>query len=276
MNEILDLETWRQVVADILTEFGATVAGFLPSVLAMCVILIVGWIVSKTVEIVAERGLRKLGLDAVARRVGIDEVLQRGTANASPSHIAARLLFWLLMLTFVLSAVETLGLTAVTTTIDRFIAYLPNVIAAGLIVLLGALLGSLARNVVGSAAAAADVQNAAQLGALVQGFILLLVAVVALDQLGIDTRLLAVVVGIFVGTFSITAGVAFALGARPVISHILAGHFLRQSLREGESVEVEGRRGVVEKVGATDTLISDGERRWSVPNSKLLDETVIR
>jgi hypothetical protein len=42
------------------------------------------------------------------------------------SEVVARLLFWLLMLTFVLSSVETLGLTAVTATIDRLIAYIPN------------------------------------------------------------------------------------------------------------------------------------------------------
>jgi len=100
--------------------------------------------------------------------------------------------------------------------------------------------------------------------------------VVALDQLGIDTRMLALVVGLFVGTLGISAGVAFALGARPVVTHILAGHFLRRSLREGESIEVGGRRGIVERVGAVDTLISDGDHRFSVPNAKLLEEVVVR
>lgn len=271
-----NVETWRSVLAQEFSAFGAMLAHFLPSLLAMILILAVGWIVSKTVEIVAERGLRRLGLDAMSNRIGVDSVLARSTSTSSPARIVARFLFWILMLTFLLSAVETLGLEAVTLTIDRLIAYLPNVVAAGLIVLLGMLLGRFSRNVVASAAAAASVQNAAQLGAMAQGFVVVLVSVVALDQLGVDTRLLALVVGIFAGTLGITGGVAFALGARPVVTHILAGHFLRRSLQAGESIEVGGRRGIVEKVGAVDTLLSDGDRRWSVPNAKLLDEVVVR
>jgi hypothetical protein len=61
-----------------------------------------------------------------------------------------------------------------------------------------------------------------------------------------------------------------------VITHILAGHFLRQSLPSGGSVEIDGQRGVVERVGAIDTLVHDEERTWSIPNGKLLDATVIR
>jgi hypothetical protein len=74
----------------------------------------------------------------------------------------------------------------------------------------------------------------------------------------------------------VTVGVAFALGARPVIAHILAGHFLRQSLPAGGSIEVGGQQGTVERVGAVDTLVRGGEHTWSIPNARLIEEIVIR
>ncbi len=65
-------------------------------------------------------------------------------------------------------------------------------------------------------------------------------------------------------------------GARPVIGHILAGHFLRQSLPVGTSLTAEGRTGTVERVGAVDTLVRGGDGAWSIPNAMLLERTLDR
>ncbi len=274
--ETFDVEAWRQVLIESLSQLGGTVATFLPSLLATLLILAIGWLVSKAVEAIASRTLHRFGLDEAGRRVRLEPVLERAGISRPPSKIVARLLFWILMLTFVLSAVETLGLEAVTATIDRLISFLPNLIASGLILVLGLLFARFVRTLVGSAAAAANLDQAARLGAAAESVTAIVATVLALQQLGIDTSILVTLIALLLGSVSITLGVTFALGARPVVSHILAGHFLRQSLPVGESVEVGGRRGSVERVGAVDTLLSDGQRRWSVPNSKLLEEEVVR
>ena len=87
---------------------------------------------------------------------------------------------------------------------------------------------------------------------------------------------LVVLVAVVVGGMTLTLGLAFALGAQPVICHILAGHFLRQRLALGATVEIDGRRGQVENVGSVDTLLKDPERSWSVPNATLLDTVILR
>jgi len=276
MSEIFDVDALRQVLVNSLTELVGTTAAFLPGLIATLVILGVGWLVSRLVAAVSERVLLQLGLDRAAARLGVSERLREAGVSLTPSHIVARLVFWVLMLTFLLSAVETLGLSAVTATIDRLIAFLPNVIAAGLIFVLGLLLARLVRNLVISGAAAAELAQAPRLGSLAEIAVALVVGVVALEQLGIETQMVVTVVTAVVGAVGVTVGVAFALGARPVITHILAGHFLRQSLPSGGSVEVGGQRGVVERVGAVDTLVRDGEHSWSIPNGRLIEEIVIR
>jgi hypothetical protein len=77
-------------------------------------------------------------------------------------------------------------------------------------------------------------------------------------------------------TLGLTLGLTFALGARPLVTHILAGHALRQVLPQGISVEVAGRNGVVERVGAIDTLFRSGDHKWSMTNAALLDEVIVR
>jgi len=276
MQEIFDVETWRTVLASSLGELGTTLASFLPSLAATIVILAMGWLASRVVEALAGRLLRRLGLDRAAARLGVSNILEHAGIGMPVSEIAARLVFWVLMLTFVLSAVETLGLEAVTATIDRLIAFLPKVIASGLLFLLGLLLARLAGNLVSSGAAAASVVGAPRIGALAQGVVGVVAGVIALEQLGVQTEIVVTVLTAAVGALGVTVGIAFALGARPVIGHILAGHFLRQSLPPGGSVEIGERRGVVERVGPVDTLLRDGERSWTIPNARLLDEVVQR
>lgn len=277
MSEIFDVDAWRRLFVDAVGELVQTLAAFLPKLVATLVILGVGWLVSRLVATLAERVLRQLGIDRAAQRVGIAGTLARaGSVPNAPSRILAQLVFWVLMLTFLLSAVETLGLTAVTGTIDRLIGFLPNVMAAALIFLLGLLLARFVRNVVSSGAAAADIEGASRLGPLAETAVAVVAAAVALEQLGIQTSIVAMVVAALVGTLAITLGIGLALGARPVVTHILAGHFLRQSLPAGAAVEIAGHRGVVERVGAVDTLLRDEGRAWSIPNQRLLDEVVLR
>ncbi len=276
MSEIFDVEAWRQVFVRSLTELGETLAAFLPSLVATLVIVAVGWLTSRLVAAVAERILRQTGLDRAVARLGVSDALREGGVTATPSRIVARLVFWVLMLTFLLSAVETLGLSAVTLTIDRLIGFLPNVIAAGLIFVLGLLLARLVRNLVSSGAAAADLSQATRLGSMAHGAVALIAGVVALEQLGVETAVVVIVITAGMAAISVTAGVALALGAKPVITHILAGHFLRQSMPSGGSIEVDGQRGVVERVRAIDTVVRDEDRTWTIPNARLLEETVIR
>ncbi len=276
MRSIFDVDAWREVAVGALTELGTTVAAFLPSLLGALVILALGWLISRSVEIAAGRLLKTVGVDRASVRLGFAEVFERTGLTLTASGLIARLLFWLLMLTFVLSSVETLGLEAVTTTIDRVIAFIPNLIGAGLILLLGLLFARFVGGLAGSAVAAAGFGGAARAGLVVQALTAALVAVISIEQLGLDTQVLVVPLTALLAAAGFSAGLAFALGARPIITHILAGHFLRQSLPREAFVEVGGERGVVARVGATDTLLRDGQREWSVPNAQLLEQTVRR
>lgn len=275
MDEIFDLEAWREVFVTSLSELGAGVAAFLPNLAATLALLLAGWIVSRLAESIARRVLERIGLDRALNRLRSADALRRAGVPA-PSRVFSLLLFWTLMLTFALTAAETLGFSAVTGTIERLVAYLPNVIAAGLIALLGLVLGRLVRNGAASAAAAAGLHQAHRLGGVLGSLVVLFVSVLALEQLGVRTDLLVTLMTVAVAVAGLTVGVALALGSRPVVTHVLAGHFLRASLPPGTALEVSGRKGTVDRVGPVETLLRDGGASWSVPNGALLDATIGR
>jgi small-conductance mechanosensitive channel len=249
------------------------VVGFLPHLVGALLILFLGWALSRLVEVAAQRIFRTLGIDRLAFRYRLSE---RAGLRRAPSEALARVVFWLLMVTFLLASAQALGLPAVATTMERLAAYLPNLIGAALIAFLGLLMVRLLGSVTSSAAAAAGVPGAPRLGFLVRLLTAGLVTILTVEQLGIATAILVWPLTVVLAAAGFAAGLAFALGARPIVTHILAGHFLKQSLPRDSFIEIDGERGIVERIGATDTLLKNGDRRWSVPNAQLLERVVVR
>jgi hypothetical protein len=274
MGDAFSIDKWREVLASSLEQFGTAVGHLLPALLGALLILLIGWGVSRLIQSVVRRALHRFGLDRTAARLRLTESLRRANIESEPSEIVARVLFWILMLTFLLASAETLGLRAVTTTIDRLILYLPNVVAAAFIVVVGLLVGRFVQRLVASGSEMAGLPRADRVGAVVRGIVLLVTGVVAVEQLGLKTDILVRVITILVATFGVTMGLAFALGSRTVITHILAGHYLRQTLAAGQPAEVAGRKGVVDHVGTVSTVFKKGDHSWSVPNAALLEDVV--
>jgi len=271
--EKLAIAAWRDVVLNELSAFGAKLATFLPNLLGALLILLAGWGVSWLLGLLARRGLRTLGIDRLGSR---HHVAERVGLTQGLSDAMATLVFWSVMVIFLLASVHTLGVTAVTATIDRLIAYIPNLIGAALTAVLGLLLARFAGSVTTSAAMAAGIAAAPRIGFLVQALGLGLVSALTAEQLGVKIDILVLPLTALLVAAGLSVGLAFALGARPIITHILAGHFLKQSLPRDRFVEIDGERGIVERVGPTDTLLKNGDRRWSVPNGHLLERIVMR
>ncbi len=276
MSKIIDIEAWRQAVADSFTELVARSVDLLPTLLGAILILLVGFGVSRLVAAVIRRALRRVGFDRAAEQIRVSEGLRRARVKSEPSAIVAGIVWWMLMLTFVLSALEALGLRAISATVDRLVVYLPSVATALVIIVLGSVLGRLVQNLVRSAGMVANLAQATQLGTVAHAVVVLLTWVLALEHVGVDTNILVTVITTVLATLGITLGLTFAMGARPLVTHILAGHALRKLLPEGKSVEVAGRKGVVERVGAVDTLFRSGDGKWSMANTALLNEVIVQ
>jgi hypothetical protein len=271
--ENVAITAWGDIVVEQFSVLGTRLTALLPNLLGALLILLIGVGAAWLLALVARRGLRTLGVDRlgsrhrVAERVGLPQGL---------SEALGTLVFWGVMVFFLLASVHTLGVTAVTATIDRLIAYVPNLLGAALTAVLGLLLARFVGSITASAALAAGISTAGRIGFLVQALGLGLVAAITVEQLGLKTDILVVPLTAVLLAAGLSVGLAFALGARPIITHILAGHFLKQSLPRDRFVEIDGERGIVERVGPTDTLLKNGDRRWSVPNGQLLERVVLR
>lgn len=267
---------WAEAVAQSVTQLGVTVGAFIPRFFGMILLLILGFIISKGIARLATTILRRMGFDRAAGRIGLNGILERGNIKSSPAQIVGKLAFWFFMLTFVVSAADTLGLGNVSRTIESFVAYLPNVIGSVAIAVVGLLLAGFARDAVHRGAESIGVDYADALGKLVHIALIVVVATLAIGQLKLDIVLISRVIEILLIASGAGLALTLGLGTRDLSKHIVAGVYARDIYTPGMKLTVGSDTGAVEEVGAITTRIrtSNGEAIF-VPNGKFL-ETVVR
>jgi Mechanosensitive ion channel, conserved TM helix len=246
---------------------------FLPKLIGALAVMFIGWLIARIIRAILVSSVQ-VSLDTLLERSGLMEALERASITAQPSQIVGSVVYWLILTLFIMGAAEIVGLTAVTAAITRILGYVPSVLSAALLLAAGVFLARFIGNLVTSGAAAANISYAKGLGAVAQTSIAVMVVVVTLEQLGVDTQILITVITVTVAAITAGMGLAFALGSREIVSAILAGHYLRQTLPEGEVVEIDGRRGTVDEIGPIATRFRDGTSKWSIPNRRLMDEVI--
>ncbi len=263
-----------QVVTDALTQIVNGILSFVPGVINGLIVLLVGYVVARFVRWLVGAALRRLGVDAAAERGGIIGGLRGLGIGISPSRLIAQTVFWLLLLSFLITATRLMRLGTVAQLLERLLAFLPGVIAALIVFLLGSMIARLAGNWVWLLAAGSGLGYARQLGRIVQYIISLFVAVLALGVLGIQIGLLVTAITIMIAAFGLGIGLALGLGGRTIVYHILAGYYVRQRYRPGQAIRLGQLSGEVSGTGSVNTVVSTDEGTTIVPNGVLLESTV--
>jgi small-conductance mechanosensitive channel len=265
-----DPQFWTTLWQETLGE----IVKWLPNLFGALVLLLVGWMVARLVQFIIGGLLRRLRLDALTERVGISRLLSDAGLDSSVSNLLARLAYWLLLFVFVLAAAESLGLIGVTETLNKLVGYLPNVLAAVLILLLGSLIAQVIGDAMGKMTTQAGVAAGPALGQVVRYTLLVFAIILALGQLGIQTDLLTIAASALVVAVTLALALAFGFGSRDLARNIMAGYHAKETFDEGQQISVRGHSGRLMSIGTVKAVIKTGEGLVSLPNSVLTEEEV--
>lgn len=251
------------------------VAEFLPNLAGALLLLVVGYLVAKGIGVAIRKLLEKLGLDKLTESSGVASAVQSTGFDASASAIIGKIAYWLIFLLFMIAAADSLGLPRVSDTINGFVQYLPKLIGALLVVIIGLFAAHVVRTAVETASASMQLDYGKPLGTLIYMLIVIVVVSLAIGQLEIETDLLNQVVSIIL--FAIGAAVALSLGmgTRATAGNIIAGLYARDLFPPGDKITVGDISGRVIEVSTTNTLIElDDGTTYTLPNSVLVESKV--
>src|SRR5262245_13903425 len=272
------VNTWGQVFVNSFQQAFSQIIALAPRVLALVVVLVVGYLVARLVARVVEALSDRIGLEKAAERGGLVESMKRVGITRSVSGIVGQLVFWLLMCVFMMAAFNILELEALSVAMAGVVAYIPRLLVATVVVVIGLLIANFLRGVIATSADRVGISYAERLATGCYYVLALMTFIAAFEQLAIKFALLEQVILIAFGSLGVGLGLAVGLGGREVAGGILAGYYTRQRLHAGDKVNVAGYEGVVREGGPVATIIETHEdgltNRHSIPNTKMLSEAV--
>lgn len=216
---------------------------WLPAVLVAILIMALGYFVAKQIERWVDRTLKRLDFNRVAEAGGLREAVDRTASGLDPVHAVGKLLFWLVMLIVILLASAALGLDSINRMFGIMLGFIPTLIAAIVIVILGMVVGEFVRGLI--LASAGGVEGVPILANVAKASVIVIAVFMALQQLGVAEELITAAFTLVVGAVALGVGLAFGLG-----NTALAGEITRrwyQEYRERRQRAAELRRRDIER-----------------------------
>ena len=216
---------WAKVVWEPLRQLGEQAVASLSSLLGMLVLVLLGLVVGWLAKQIVYGVLRVLQFDRLCDRIGVGMVVERTGLARSCSNLAGEVVRGLIVLTALLAGLNALGTPLTRNLVERTFLYLPHLLAAVLILIVGVLVSRFLGRSVLIAAVNENLPSARLLAGLTRYFVMVVTVVAALDELGIGRTTIIVTFAITFGGLVTAAAIAFGLGARDLARDLLLSQF---------------------------------------------------
>ncbi len=185
-----------------------------PTVISALIILIVGWIVAKMVKWAVQKILKTINFDGITDKVGINKYLQQGGIKKGSTGLASTLVYWMIMLTVLNLFFNKLGIEQVSDLFNQVVMYIPKIIIACVLVVVGMYIAEMVSGIVVGALKSGGVANAETFGKAANFAVMFFVFSIVLSTLGIGGGIIETLVGIVLGSLGLALSLAFGLGGK--------------------------------------------------------------
>jgi hypothetical protein len=194
---------------------------YVPRVLGALLIVVLGAAVAKAIRSVVVSLLNKVRLSSAIEKTPIEHFLKNADFRQKTEEIVGTVIYWLVMLVVIHTAVSVLGLASLSLLLERILVFLPKIMAAVIILFFGILLAGVVEGLVKGAIRSIDGRSARVLGKVSSYLVVTIAILAAISELGIARDFILILFVGFVTTVSIGLGLAIGLGAKDLVSRLL-------------------------------------------------------
>ena len=221
---------WERIIGELdhaMQDLARNFERFVPRLLAMLIIALLGWVVAYVLKVSVRGILRVVKFDKLSDNAGTTQLLNK-LALPSSSELLSRVVFWVVWLGFILLGVWVLGIVGLQEHISRFFLYLPRLFVALFIVFFGLVAANFFSRAALLAAVNADSPSPGLLATLIRTIIVIFAVTMAFEQLGLAERTILVAFAIAFGALMLGLAIAFGMGGRDLAKQFLERRFLKE------------------------------------------------
>jgi len=215
------MSVWQEALISSWTRVWTSILGVIPSVVGAVIVFAIGLILAYWAKRLTVEFLKIVKAEILSKRLGIDDFLNKVEIKRGLIDLLGILVEWLIIIVFFLSAVDILGLNVVSVVLTRILSYIPNILAASLILGAGYFIAGLVENLVRGSLSSVDHKIAKPVGKMARWFLLIVTFFTAVDQLQIARGLINTFFQGLTYTIVLVLGLSLGLGSKDVVSKLL-------------------------------------------------------
>jgi len=267
------IKEWSDVVFSFFDEMLRRVGGFLPNLIGAIFVLVVGLIVAKILRKLTVKLLNLIGIEAVSEKTNFSQFLKKIGFEKGIGEILASVIYFMVIIIFLVSASEILGIKVVLETLNRFVVYLPHVFGAFLILLITFFIAKFVKDALSAILLNLKVGFSQQLASIVEILIITFGIVIALRELGFDTTIFTANITLIIGGIVFALALSLGLGGKNIMANILSKYYINQYYNVGDEVIFAGNKGKIIEITNISVIIqkSDGEK-LTIPHEMIVQK----
>lgn len=246
----------------------------LPRLFGAVIFVILGFIIARFTAKLVKTAIVKFGIDKLGEKLMDIELVSKSNIDFKISTILSKIIYYFMLLIFIVAATDIVGMPAISNLFNDILNWIPNLLVALVILVLGLLFAELIRKAVHTACDSLGIPSARLISMLAFYFLFINIAISALAQAQIDTSFISSNISILIGAAALAFAIGYGLAAKNVVANFLASYYTKDKFHVGDQIRIDGIEGVISDMDrSTITLVSDG-KKILIPLNKLASEKV--
>jgi len=244
------------------------------NVISALVLFFVGYVVSKLIAKGVRKSLGKVGIDKLGDKLNEIDIVQKANMDIKFSEVISKIIYYVLMLFFAVAATSVLGIPEISQLVSDIFNFIPNLIVALVVMVIGTLLADMLRKVVSTALSSLGVASHGIISSALFYFVFINVVILAMSQAKIDTQFLSQNISIIIAGVALAFAIGYGLASKDVMANMVASFYSKDQFQIGDKITIEGVTGIVSDINKSNLTIKTDSGRVVFPISKTINQKV--
>ncbi|WP_298899126.1 hypothetical protein [uncultured Psychroserpens sp.] len=244
------------------------------NVVIAIIILVIGWLVTKIVTKIIKKALKLAQVHKLDEKINEIEIVEGKQLNFNTIKVVTKFVKFIIYIMIIVVISDVLGLNMLSEKIGEFLSYLPQLLVALVIFMIGLLFANFVKNGLKSLFESMDLSGGKMLSQLVFFLLLIFISITALNQAGINTDIITSNLILILGAFLTAFALAFGFGAKEVVGSLLKTFYTRKTFEVGKKIEFQNKVYEIDAIENISVVLKNSEGKLVVPVKDIVESQI--
>ncbi|WP_282042888.1 mechanosensitive ion channel family protein [Winogradskyella flava] len=265
---------FKDIAMESLSSMWLEISAIFPNLIGTFFVLLIGFFVTKLIVKIIKKVLKLAKVNKLDEKINEIEIVEGKNLNFDTIKVVSSFVKWLMYIMLIIMASDIMGLKIISEQIAELLAYLPKLLTALVIFMIGLLFANFVKNGLKSLFESMDLSGGKMISQVVFFLLLTFISITALNQAGIDTEIITNNINMIIAAFLLAFAIAFGLGAREVVGKLMKAFYARKTFEIGQEIIFNNENYTIEAVENISIILKNHKGKLIVPIDEIVENQV--